>query len=65
MFSSSLGVISRFEDKHSLLHPTFFIFGEKDDIIPLEQVSFPSQIFLNAFHACFVICFFNENKVEN
>lgn len=55
MFSSALGVISRFADKHSLLHPTFFIFGEKDDIIPLEQVSFPSQMCLfNAFHVYFV-----------
>ncbi|NXS11389.1 CMBL Carboxymethylenebutenolidase, partial [Neodrepanis coruscans] len=34
----SLGVIRHFEDKSDLLHPTFFIFGEKDDIIPLEQV---------------------------
>ncbi|NWS04920.1 carboxymethylenebutenolidase homolog [Motacilla alba alba] len=40
---SLYGVISRFEDKHSLLHPTFFIFGEKDNIIPLEQVTLLEQ----------------------
>ncbi|KAF2977912.1 hypothetical protein EK904_008431, partial [Melospiza melodia maxima] len=40
---SLYGVISRFEDKQSLLHPTFFIFGEKDNIVPLDQVTLLEQ----------------------
>ncbi|NXG35113.1 CMBL Carboxymethylenebutenolidase, partial [Dromaius novaehollandiae] len=34
---SSYGVIRFFHDAYNLLHPTFFIFAEKDDFIPLEQ----------------------------
>ncbi|KAH1176951.1 hypothetical protein KIL84_010653 [Mauremys mutica] len=37
------GVIKYFEDRYSLLHPTFFIFGENDDYIPLEQVTLLEQ----------------------
>ncbi|XP_073188457.1 carboxymethylenebutenolidase homolog isoform X2 [Lepidochelys kempii] len=37
------GVIKYFEDRYSLLHPTFFIFGESDDYIPLEQVTLLEQ----------------------
>jgi len=40
-------VIKFFDDKSSLLHPTFFIFAEKDEVIPLEQVSFPLEIFVS------------------
>uniref|UniRef100_A0A8D0FS23 Carboxymethylenebutenolidase homolog n=1 Tax=Strix occidentalis caurina TaxID=311401 RepID=A0A8D0FS23_STROC len=40
---SLYGVIKFFEDRYSLLHPTFFIFGEKDDIIPLAQVTLLEQ----------------------
>ncbi|XP_048371140.1 carboxymethylenebutenolidase homolog isoform X1 [Sphaerodactylus townsendi] len=36
---SLYGVIRLAEDKYNLLNPTFFIFGEKDEIIPLEQVA--------------------------
>ncbi|KGL75165.1 Carboxymethylenebutenolidase [Tinamus guttatus] len=36
---SNYGVIRFFEDGCSLLHPTFFIFAEKDDFIPLEQAT--------------------------
>ncbi|KAJ6661435.1 hypothetical protein lerEdw1_015064 [Lerista edwardsae] len=36
---SIYGVIKFFEDSCNLLNPTFFIFGEKDDIIPLGQIS--------------------------
>lgn len=57
MFLSSLGVIRYFESRSNLLHPTFFIFAEKDDYVPLEEVSFPSEVFegFYSFHACFVI----------
>uniref|UniRef100_A0A8C0H6V5 Carboxymethylenebutenolidase homolog n=1 Tax=Chelonoidis abingdonii TaxID=106734 RepID=A0A8C0H6V5_CHEAB len=37
------GVIKYFEDRYSLLHPTFFIFGENDDFIPFEQVTLLEQ----------------------
>ncbi|NXV47397.1 CMBL Carboxymethylenebutenolidase, partial [Uria aalge] len=40
---SLYGVIRFFEDRSSLLHPTFFIFAEKDDHIPLEQVTLLEQ----------------------
>ncbi|KAJ7397266.1 Carboxymethylenebutenolidase like protein [Pitangus sulphuratus] len=40
---SVYGVIRHFDDKSNLLHPTFFIFGEKDDVIPLEQVTLLEQ----------------------
>ncbi|NXF84706.1 CMBL Carboxymethylenebutenolidase, partial [Eubucco bourcierii] len=36
---SLYGVIRFFEDRSSLLHPTFFIFAEKDEVIPLEEVT--------------------------
>lgn len=36
---SIYGVIKFFEESSNLLNPTFFIFGEKDDIIPLDQIS--------------------------
>uniref|UniRef100_A0A452HM67 Carboxymethylenebutenolidase homolog n=1 Tax=Gopherus agassizii TaxID=38772 RepID=A0A452HM67_9SAUR len=42
------GIIKYFEDRYSLLHPTFFIFGENDDYIPLEQVSLPSNTFISS-----------------
>uniref|UniRef100_A0A8D0HQF7 Carboxymethylenebutenolidase homolog n=1 Tax=Sphenodon punctatus TaxID=8508 RepID=A0A8D0HQF7_SPHPU len=29
----------KMQDRYNLLNPTFFIFGEKDEVIPLEQVS--------------------------
>ncbi|XP_042664549.1 carboxymethylenebutenolidase homolog [Centrocercus urophasianus] len=35
---SLYGVIKLFDDKSSFLHPTLFIFAEKDEVIPLEQV---------------------------
>ncbi|XP_053107105.1 carboxymethylenebutenolidase homolog isoform X1 [Hemicordylus capensis] len=40
---SIYGVIKFSEDNYSLLNPTFFIFGEKDDIIPLDQVTVLEQ----------------------
>ncbi|NXW14175.1 CMBL Carboxymethylenebutenolidase, partial [Circaetus pectoralis] len=40
---SLYGVIRFFEDRSSLLHPTFFIFAEKDEHIPLEQVTLLEQ----------------------
>uniref|UniRef100_A0A8C3LU29 Carboxymethylenebutenolidase homolog n=1 Tax=Chrysolophus pictus TaxID=9089 RepID=A0A8C3LU29_CHRPC len=40
---SLYGVIKFFDDKSSLLHPTFFIFAEKDEIVPLEQVTVLEQ----------------------
>nr|XP_025955103.1 carboxymethylenebutenolidase homolog isoform X2 [Dromaius novaehollandiae] len=40
---SSYGVIRFFHDAYNLLHPTFFIFAEKDDFIPLEQVALLEQ----------------------
>ncbi|NXX78009.1 CMBL Carboxymethylenebutenolidase, partial [Urocolius indicus] len=40
---SVYGVIKFFDNGLNLLHPTFFIFGEKDDIIPLEQVTHLEQ----------------------
>ncbi|XP_025911222.1 carboxymethylenebutenolidase homolog, partial [Apteryx rowi] len=40
---SNYGVIRFFEDRYSLLHPTLFIFAEKDDHIPLEQVTLLEQ----------------------
>lgn len=36
---SVYGVIRMMDDKYDLQSPTLFIFGEKDDHIPLEQVS--------------------------
>ncbi|NXG53160.1 CMBL Carboxymethylenebutenolidase, partial [Psilopogon haemacephalus] len=36
---SLYGVIRFFDDRSSLLHPTFFIFAEKDQVIPLEDVA--------------------------
>ncbi|XP_064016873.1 carboxymethylenebutenolidase homolog isoform X2 [Pogoniulus pusillus] len=36
---SVYGVIKFFEDGSSLLHPTLFIFAEKDEVIPLEEVT--------------------------
>ncbi|KAM6318973.1 carboxymethylenebutenolidase homolog [Aegotheles albertisi] len=40
---SLYGVIKFFEDRSSLLHPTFFIFAGKDELIPLEQVTLLEQ----------------------
>lgn len=34
-----VGIIREREDRYELKSPTLFIFGEKDDVIPLEQVS--------------------------
>ncbi|KAM4686952.1 carboxymethylenebutenolidase homolog isoform 1-T2 [Amazona ochrocephala] len=36
---SLYGVIKFFADMSSFLHPTFFIFGEKDELIPLQQIA--------------------------
>ncbi|XP_059182637.1 carboxymethylenebutenolidase homolog [Centropristis striata] len=36
---SVYGVIRLMEDRFELKSPTLFIFGEKDDVIPLDQVS--------------------------
>lgn len=36
---SLYGIIRSSEDTFNLLNPTFFIFGEKDEVIPLAQVS--------------------------
>lgn len=33
------GIIREREDRYELKSPTLFIFGEKDEVIPLEQVS--------------------------
>lgn len=33
-----LGVIKFTEDSCNLMNPTFFIFAEKDEVIPLDQV---------------------------
>ncbi|GAB0183326.1 carboxymethylenebutenolidase [Grus japonensis] len=40
---SLYGVIKFFDDRSSLLHPTFFIFAEMDEYIPLEQVTLLEQ----------------------
>lgn len=36
---SVYGIIREREDRYELKSPTLFIFGEKDDVIPLDQVS--------------------------
>lgn len=36
---SIYGIIREREDRYDLKNPTLFIFGEKDDIIPLDQVT--------------------------
>uniref|UniRef100_A0A3Q4AK75 Carboxymethylenebutenolidase homolog n=1 Tax=Mola mola TaxID=94237 RepID=A0A3Q4AK75_MOLML len=36
---SVYGIIREREDKYELKSPTLFIFGEKDEVVPLEQVS--------------------------
>uniref|UniRef100_A0A8C4VQN4 Carboxymethylenebutenolidase homolog n=1 Tax=Gopherus evgoodei TaxID=1825980 RepID=A0A8C4VQN4_9SAUR len=41
--AKKIGIIKYFEDRYSLLHPTFFIFGENDDYIPLEQITLLEQ----------------------
>lgn len=33
------GIIREREDRYELKSPTLFIFGEKDEVIPLDQVS--------------------------
>lgn len=43
-----LGIIRDSETRYNLLNPTFFIFGEKDHTISLEQVNNYFQI-LNSF----------------
>ncbi|KAK2521371.1 carboxymethylenebutenolidase-like protein [Columba livia] len=40
---SLYGVIRYFESRSNLLHPTFFIFAEKDDHVPLEEVTLLEQ----------------------
>ncbi|XP_029445895.1 carboxymethylenebutenolidase homolog isoform X1 [Rhinatrema bivittatum] len=40
---SVYGIIRDTEDRYNLLNPTLFIFGEKDPIIPLEQVTILEQ----------------------
>ncbi|XP_060110042.1 carboxymethylenebutenolidase homolog [Heteronotia binoei] len=40
---SVYGVIRLAEGRYNLLNPTFFIFGEKDEFIPLDQVSILEQ----------------------
>lgn len=34
-----IGIVRDSEERYSLLNPTFFIFGEKDHTISLDQVS--------------------------
>nr|XP_042715812.1 carboxymethylenebutenolidase homolog isoform X2 [Chrysemys picta bellii] len=40
---SVYGIIRDSDDRYNLLKPTFFIFGEKDDVIPLDQVTLLEQ----------------------
>uniref|UniRef100_A0A8C0H5E2 Carboxymethylenebutenolidase homolog n=1 Tax=Chelonoidis abingdonii TaxID=106734 RepID=A0A8C0H5E2_CHEAB len=40
---SVYGIIKDSDDRYNLLKPTFFIFGEKDDVIPLDQVTLLEQ----------------------
>ncbi|XP_054840320.1 carboxymethylenebutenolidase homolog [Eublepharis macularius] len=40
---SVYGIIRLAEDRYNLLNPTFFIFGEKDEVIPLDQVTVLEQ----------------------